>query len=360
MGNIGDPMTSGTIPAVGTAGTGYASTINAFLTEVKQRLEAKVPLSSVLISTLDMANNAIQNVSTLSLYPQSSTPSAPTNSLQSFGGNLYWVSTSGAVKITDGTTINAAGIGGITGDYGGSNPAQFRFVDASQTYFAYDDFGAGAWARLQGLTMDIAGGATSLVRIRLAWAGAGSYTWTFPASLPATQKLLQISAAGAVTASGVLATDESITLSGTGRVLTGNRSVACGFELVSSVSGGTLGVSHPSDLPTWTTSGASVTFYVAIPPIESNSRLISVTLQYDNSASGDPTSVTLMATVGLTTLNVTSFPKTNNFTTNGAFRHMTMTVNTPAINFGSYFLKIVSSAAGVQNFYRIDVVYDTV
>lgn len=211
MGDIGTPMTSPDVPTVGTAGTGYATTIYNFLQEVKQRLQAKVPLSSILVSALDMTNNAIQNLSYASLYPQSSTPSTPSYSLQGYLGDLYWVSPSGAVKITSGTSLNSAGIGGITGDYGGANPAQLRFVDADTEYYAYDDFAGGLWAYFKARAFDIAGAASGSPRARLTWAGSSSYTVTLPAAVPASQALVQMSTGGVLSASNTLA--ETVTFS---------------------------------------------------------------------------------------------------------------------------------------------------
>ncbi len=205
---IGESM-SQTVPAVGTAGTGYASTLVSLLTEMKARLVAKVPLSSLLIGLLDMANNAITNLAYATLYPQTVTP--PTNSIYNYGGNAWWVGASGAVQITDGTTLSVASAGAITGDYGGSDPSRFKFVAADKEYYAYDDEAGGAWARIWARGYDIAGGDTSASRLRLEWVAGTSYTLTFPAAVPATTKLLQMDNTGAVTASNATTGDLSAT-----------------------------------------------------------------------------------------------------------------------------------------------------
>lgn len=205
MGNIGDPIVSGSIPAVGTSGTTYASNLNLFLTEVKNRLEALVPKASLEDGALDMNGYSVQNSSYVGVTNGLSAPTTPSNSLQAFGGNLYWINTGGAVQITSGTTLNTSLAGGITGDYGGANPAQFRFVDADQEYYAYDDYAGGAWARVWARNFDIAGGATSAQRVRLAYGGGGSYTMTLPAAAPASASMLQMDNAGTVTAANTIA-----------------------------------------------------------------------------------------------------------------------------------------------------------
>lgn len=181
MGNIGEPMTYPTVPPVGTTGTSYASTINEFLGEVKQRLEDPVPLSSINIETLDMANSPVQNVEYLSFSESAELPEEPAGSIWFYDGEFYMVTSTGAVQITDGLTLNIAGVGGITGDYGGANPAQLRFVDADQEYYFYDNYGTGAWGRAWARTFDVAGGATSANRVRLAYAGTVDQTITLPA-----------------------------------------------------------------------------------------------------------------------------------------------------------------------------------
>lgn len=200
--SIGSPMTS-TIPPVGTAGTGYASDINAFLAEVQSLLEAQIPLSSLLIGTLDMQNNAITEVQRIGLYQQLTAP-ATVGSLQNYQGDLYWVNAAGAVKITDADSLNASGIGGITGDYGGSNPAQWRFDDADQAFYGYDDYAAAKWAHVRARDFGMYGAYGGTTRITLTGTAAASYTVTFPTALPGATSVVTLSATGQLAASNTL------------------------------------------------------------------------------------------------------------------------------------------------------------
>lgn len=201
MGSIGDSLPEGDIPAVGTSGTTYASELNLFLTEVKARLEAKVPKASLAAGALDQNGSAVQNTSYVGIQNAAGAPTTPSNSLQAFGGNLYWINTGGAVQITSGTTLNTSLVGGITGDYGGANPAQFRFVDADQEYYAYDDFAGGAWARLWAKNFDLAAGPTSSNRLRMAFGGGASYTLTFPTAVPASDAYVVMGSSGGLSTS---------------------------------------------------------------------------------------------------------------------------------------------------------------
>lgn len=188
MGNIGDSI-SDSAPAVGTAGPGYATTINSILTEVITRLTARIPLSSLLVnSNLDMNSQAMLNLGYATISNDSSTPgSSPVNRLTAYQGNIWWVGPSGAVQLTDGASLNAAGVGGITGDYSGAGPMQFRYTTADTRYDAYADFTTGTWAYIRALGFDIAGGATSASYLRHTYTGGtANRTVNWPNATPGT------------------------------------------------------------------------------------------------------------------------------------------------------------------------------
>lgn len=227
---IGDPINQ-PIPAVGTPGATYATQLVAFNQEVKARLEAQVPLSSLLPGTFDLDNNPVINAQYVELYEQDAAPS-PVGSVYNYQGNLWYVSAAGAAQITSGNSLNAASLGGIDGDYGGGNPASLRFVDADETYYFYDAYATGQWGHVDGRSFNIHGGATETDRVRLSWAGSTSYTLTLPSDPPAANgTLLQMDTSGTVTASSTgldsitLATNESFTVSGTGDYKHGEVSV---------------------------------------------------------------------------------------------------------------------------------------
>lgn len=136
---------------------------------------------------------------------------AGTNDLFATAGNLYWRNGSGTnVQITSGSTINAAAIGGIVGDYA-SVGAEVAFTDSTDTYTFKQQTGAGVKQYARGAfgSVDLyefkanptAGVPTTRVRLSSPAALAGSYEITMPAALPGSTVPLQISSAGVVTAS---------------------------------------------------------------------------------------------------------------------------------------------------------------
>ncbi len=263
MGNIGTPITTD-IPAVGTSGTTYARELNEFLTEVQDRLEAEVPKSSLEAGALDMDSNAVQNTSYVGITNGGSAPTTPANSVQAYDGDMYWVNTGGAVQITDGTTLNTALVGGITGDYGGANPAQFRFVDADQEFYAYDNYAGGAYARVWAKNFDLAAASTGAVRVRLAYGGAGSYTFTLPGTLPISgnTSFLKIDENGQVSSSNsVLGQIETnVTVKAASYLYSGARTQPVS-QLISWES--TAGT-HTRSAGAWTTAASGVSIYYPV------------------------------------------------------------------------------------------------
>lgn len=275
MGNIGSPM-PGSIPAVGTPGTGYAVSLDTFLTEVKARLESDVPLASLQAGTFDLSNNPVVNVEYLGLYTQLATPTTPVGSLQSFGGDLWWINTGGAVQITSGTTINSAAVKGLTGDYG-TGAEQLRYITANTEYYTYSNFGTGTYAYLWTRGLDIAGAATGSNRVRVLNSG-GNYTLTLPTAVPGSTSLVQMDNSGNLTATNTLASNQSITLQGSGYYKHGvlfKTQVVTGLEYVPDGSGGTTGVVNNTPGLTF---GNSAGGYLAIQIPLDHAQITAITL----------------------------------------------------------------------------------
>ena len=283
MGNIGDPITP-SVPVVGAAGPGFATDINAILTELVARLSAKVPLSSINAnSTFNLAGSPITNAGYITLTDLLSAPGAtPTNRLTAFGGNLFYVGPSGVCQITVGTQLNAAAIGGITGDYSSAGPMQFRYNTANTRYDSYANFGTNTWAYVRALGFDIAGGATSSVSARLAFGGLANLTFTLPATLPAANQILSVDNTGAITAgtTTALASGNSIQLSGAGVYKHGTKTIhkalLAGDARVTAgtlVNSGLIGTGVQMDV--------STTANIKMPELPSFCRIINVTATFD-------------------------------------------------------------------------------
>lgn len=187
MASIGEPVTQ-PIPSVGTAGTAYATQVNAVLTEVVERLEAAVPVGSLAAAEdpLDMNNQPVQSASYYGLYDQESAPSgSPFGRLVRYDGDLWYVDTDGAIQMTAGGVLNASAIGGIGGDYGGGDPALVYFRAASERYEFYDDYDQLQWGTLRARALEAIDEGTGFVTtVRSSTSATESYTLILPTALP--------------------------------------------------------------------------------------------------------------------------------------------------------------------------------
>lgn len=151
---------------------------------------------------------------------------------------LYYRTTAGVnVKVTSGSALNVAGFaGGIGGDYSAAG-ALVIFDDATDAYWFQQQVGASVrqYARMRSGDLDLfeykahpTAGPVPTNRVRLASpaALAASYALTLLAALPATQQIIQVSAAGVMTASNVMAANQDITVSGTGKYKHGTRTIS--------------------------------------------------------------------------------------------------------------------------------------
>jgi hypothetical protein len=359
---IGDNITQ-PIPAVGTAGTGYATQFVNFLTEVKARLEAKVALASLLAGLFDLNNNGIANIKYAGLYEQLAVPSTPVGSLQRYGGNLYYVSPSGAVRITNGAALDAVSLRGITGA-GYVAPAEFQYDLGSITYKALSDVDTtpDTWAYLAARAVDVYGGATSTNRVRLSWGGAGSYTLTLPAALPGSKSILLMDAAGNVTASNTLdnsitlANDKHITLAGTGDYKHGEKTVTTPFGSVAHAVTGTLSFSTwvvgPPKVFSWQLS-ASGRCIVAIPSLRTGWRLKKIKIQGSSGAAAVSAAVTRQlydSSVAETA------PASGGYNTVG-YEEYTLSTPPTLVAGETVFVDILAGASAID-FTHITVTYD--
>lgn len=136
--------------------------------------------------------------------------------VDSADNNLYFRNQLGTnVKITDGNTINVSIVGGIGGDYAAIG-ALFDYDDANDTYRARQETAASVrqYAKIASADLILreykaAGDPTvpvNAVTLKSPAALAASYAVTMPAALPAAASIVQLDAAGVMTASNTIPT----------------------------------------------------------------------------------------------------------------------------------------------------------
>lgn len=283
--SIGDTFPY-TVPVIGSANWG--TTVNNVLNELITRTASKVPFTAMQGSTLPMGNVPIADIKYSAYYEQPVTPAtSPVGRIEYYNGNFYMVTASGAIQVTSGTGLNAAGVGGITGDYGGANPASLRFVDASLRYDFYDDYGAGTWAYIRARAVDIAAGATSANRARLSFGGAASLDFTLPSTLPAANRsVVVVSNTGQIEHNdGTNTVTNDIYLGGTTKIRHGDRVVVFA-PAVDNILAGTFSTSTNGIV---SCTGAGGTSYMKLNGFQVGWRIKSVKIYYVKSSAAATT-----------------------------------------------------------------------
>lgn len=177
----------------------------------------QIPAGGLNLTT-DLTLNgtcALTNTKALAFTTQASYTVSKSLWVKTSDGELYWRNASGTdVKMTSGGTLNIAIAGGIVGDYAASAAAVY-YDDSAQAYrFLEAAPSPNSWSRVQCGDLDLyehASGIANRVRISSPVGLAASYALTLPAALPGSTQLLQVSSAGAITASNTVG--NAVTLS---------------------------------------------------------------------------------------------------------------------------------------------------
>lgn len=256
----GQPITL-TIPAVGTAGTTYASQINTALSTLETELERKVvPADMTINAGLSFLSSGSYYPATDLKYVQLSLQSESALAAASYpmslfagstDGELYFNDNSGRqIQITTNGSVNVSTSGGVTGSGYGSTGVEIRWDSGDGEYEFRSGSGTNDYADLRADDVLLSDGSTNFVTLT-AQAMASDYTITLPAAVPASTSVVQMSSAGTLTASpsGNIAT--------TGTVATGALTVT-GSATVST----TLGVTGASTFTGLVTANAGVTIAV--------------------------------------------------------------------------------------------------
>lgn len=215
-------------------------------------LNADLPFSSLYAPTQlhrlqfsEIAGGALSNPNNLSLFVSDGTGGLTAHEL------YFRTSAGNNIRFTFGSSLNvAAFVGGIGGDYS-SVSALLSYDDAGKQYKHFQGGGT-AWARMTGGGLRlIEFGTTETVYVeQLAPAALSlSYSVTWPTALPGSQQIAQIDGTGqlvfsntvpqAVTLSSgaTVGSNQNITLSGTGDVKHGTRTLQLADKLFVPING---------------------------------------------------------------------------------------------------------------------------
>lgn len=189
-----------TLPTVGD--TSWGGPLNTILSSLISAVEGTVSSGAILVnSNLDMSSYSLTSVNRVKLISQSATLS-DTQTVYFYGGDLYITNDAGtAVQITSGNAIVAAA--GNIGNSGGTYGDPGIELDWNGTTYEFKD-GASSYAPI--LVDDVRMVDGSYYAGIEATAGmTASYTLSLPVELPASTRILQVGATGAISASNTVA-----------------------------------------------------------------------------------------------------------------------------------------------------------
>lgn len=222
------PNMSLVLPTPGGDSGSWDDLLNAALTLVDSHDHTtgkgpQIPSAALNINAnVSLGGYSLTSVGTLD-FAESTITSGARRLFFSTADHELYVRTNGGtnVKITNGSSLNLSIVGGIVGDYA-STGAEVAYNDANDRYTFKQETGGGGvkqWATLAGGNLDVyeqlatASATTISNRVRLSSpaALAASYALTFPAALPGSTLLMQLSSAGAITASNSVAGGLTVT-----------------------------------------------------------------------------------------------------------------------------------------------------
>jgi hypothetical protein len=206
-----------TLPTVGGDFGVWGAAVNVILQAFQDAIEAGVSSEAGLTITADVNIGGFDFTDVGAIYFRDKDAAfAPASVIYERDGELYFNDASAnQVKITAGGSINAAGVAGIGGDYGGSDPASVVYNDATSKYIFTTDPNIPASMDVGSLIIGRTGETSpNKVTLQCPVALAGAYTLTLPATLPASAtSFLQVSTAGVISAT-LTPSATSLTLSG--------------------------------------------------------------------------------------------------------------------------------------------------
>lgn len=273
-----------------------APLINTALSAIIARLESKIGAADLDINAdvsfksgatysgaRDLHRAAFQSLT------GALTAASNPNTVYVLNGDLHYIDAAGnLVQITASGAVNVSTTGGITGSGYGTGGVEVNW-DSGNSRFAFKS-GAGAddFADVQVADLLLRDGTGNTIRFQ-APAIASDYSMTLPAALPGSTLLLQLSAAGLVTASNsalgslTLASGAHVTLAGSGSYKRGGRVTkvhgsTCTFNAADAVTLLTSGVS-------WDTGAGSSTVHYALD-IQDDERLTQVAANVSNANGG--------------------------------------------------------------------------
>lgn len=269
---------------------------------------------------------------------------------------LYFRTSAGNnIKFTSGSSLNfAAFVGGIGGDYT-SVGAQLNYDDAGKRYTFKEGTGdSNGWARLAaGSLRLIEFGTTETLYVeQLAPAAlASSYAMTWPVALPAAAQTVSVDNSGTIAfgASQALAANNNFTVSGTGEIKHGSRTLTFPAAGMFGAQAGTFTTGINGAI----TCTSAATMIGAIP-LKTGDQITAITAAFSGDGSVDGTFAVSKVSAAGTATSLGSA----NITNAGSIADTTVDLTDTTLASGEVLIIIITSNAANLLFNNIRVAFN--
>lgn len=141
-------------------------------------------------------------------------------------GDLYFNNAIGnQIQVTSGAAVNVSSTGGVTGAGYGVGGVEVNWDSVNTKYRLRSGAGINDFADAELGSLRLNDGSGNFLTINPSGSMASDYAVTFPAALPGAQSIMHVNAAGTINFSNSLANNANLTLSGTGKVVHGTRTI---------------------------------------------------------------------------------------------------------------------------------------
>lgn len=354
---IGSPL-GVTLPEVGvTVGPTWATQLNEAVQALIDSVEDGVSSAIGLAITGDVAMGGY-GLTTLDsvTWENKAGAFATASALYQRANNLWYNDGLGnQIQLTSGGALNAASVGGIVGDYGGSNPAKVTYVDASSTFAFTQDPTVPASVDVGTIKLRRTGEtAPNAITIQSPAALASAYDITLPTAVPVSTSLLTLSSSGVMATTTTPTTTAADIFHGTrtrmipysaAMVGAGTFTVSSGYIEGSAAGSGDLRFAVPLEIG----HRLKVVRIYAQSANAAASDVVGLLVRYDAASGGSssPTATTLVTT-------------TNMAGSGTSIRVITLDPADTTLAADQCFEVIVGVAntAGTKRIYRVEVDYD--
>lgn len=361
-----------TLPTVGvTLDAPAEQSIIDFLNAVDTVLSAKVTPSGIDVNgDLSFRSGVTAYAATdllkVNFTSQASALNAGTNPVAAYavGGNLFFNDASGnQIQMTSGGAVNVSSTGGITGAGYGTGGVEVNWDSVNVKYRMRSGAAADAYADVECDDVRFNDGSGNFLTLTTP-AMAADYTVTFPAAVPAAQAIVQMSSAGVLSASNVLASGQHLTLQGLGELKHGDVTViipAAAAEVDSTGSGTGLWLSQIVDGAAgsgWVNPGGNVRLGFPIS-LKVGDRIKSVSCELRDTAGANTIQMKLWQNT--TPAAAVQVGATQTSAGDGTIQTLTLSGLTQTQAAGEYYVVIISATTATTTNHKISgvsVTYD--